>query len=213
MFPPVESANDDGVVAIGGDLRPEILREAYRSGIFPWPVEDLPLLWFAPPRRALLFLDEFHTPRRLARQLRADPFEIRFDTNFLAVIESCSAARKDAEGTWITDDMIAAYTHLHELGEAHSVEAYRDGQLAGGLYGVSWGGYFAGESMFHTAGGASKAALVGLVEQLRQHGAKWIDVQMMTPLFASFGAREVPRAEFMGLLRDALAESTALFRV
>ena len=206
MFPPVESADDDGVVAIGGDLHPEMLREAYRNGIFPWPVEDLPLLWFAPPRRALLFLDEFHISRRLARQLRSEPFEIRFDTNFAAVIRACAAARVDAEGTWITDDMIEAYIRLHELGEAHSVEAWRDGELAGGLYGVSWRGYFAGESMFHHATGASKAALVGLVERLRERDCPWIDVQMMTPIFASFGAREVSRTEFMGLLREALEE-------
>jgi len=210
-FPPVEWADEDGVLAVGGNLEIETLRTAYHSGIFPWPVEDCPLLWFAPPQRAVLNFEEFHISRRLARQLRSTAFEMRIDSNFEQVIEACAVQRKYAEGTWITPEMMAAYVKLHEAGEAHSVEIYLDGELVGGLYGVSFGAYFAGESMFHRVSGASKAALVHLVAHLQTRGARWLDAQMMTPLFESFGAREVPRAEFMRELQKALNQPVRLF--
>ncbi len=216
MFPPVELADDDGLLAIGGAADVDVLCAAYSRGVFPWPVEGLPLLWFAPPARAVLFLDEFHVPRRLSRSLRAAPFEIRTDTDFSAVIGACAAARRRGEGTWITRDMSAAYTRLHRAGSdcglrAHSVEAYLGGELAGGLYGVARGAYFCGESMFHRQSDASKACVVALAERLKTRSATWLDIQMMTPLFQSFGAREVPRKAFTRMLREAWQQPVKLF--
>ncbi len=165
-----------------------------------------PLLWFAPPRRALLFFDEFHVSRSLQKLLRAQPWDVRFDTDFCGVMKNCARApRPGQRGTWITKPMIEAYACLHQLGSAHSVETYLDGQLVGGLYGVSFGGFFAGESMFFHHSGASKVALFHLVQHLKSQGATWLDCQMMTPLFESFGAREVPRDDFMALLKEATA--------
>jgi len=210
-FPPVEWANEDGVLAIGGNLEVETLRTAYRSGIFPWPVEELPLLWFAPPQRAVLRFEDFHISRRLSRLMRSTAFDVRIDCNFEQVIEACADQRKDAEGTWINSEMMAAYVRLHEAGDAHSVETYLEGELVGGLYGVSFGAYFAGESMFRRASGASKIAVMHLVSHLQKQGAQWLDVQTMTPLFESFGAREVPRAEFMEMLKAALNQPMRMF--
>jgi leucyl/phenylalanyl-tRNA--protein transferase len=211
MFPPVELATEDGLLAIGSDLEVETLQLAYRSGIFPWPVEGYPLLWFAPPQRALLHFDEFHVSQSLRKLLRKKPFEIRIDYDFTGVMMACANARKYREGTWITDDMITAYSDLHAAGHAHSVETYLDGKLVGGLYGVSWGAYFCGESMFFKETGASKVAVVALVEHLQARGATWLDTQMMTPHFASFGTRLVPRAEFMKKLQHALAQPVQMF--
>lgn len=216
MFPPLELADDDGLLAVGGEAGADVLCAAYSRGVFPWPVEGLPLLWFAPPQRAVLFLDEFHVPRRLSRSLRAAPFKICTDTNFSAVIRACAAARRHGEGTWITRDMSAAYTRLHHQGSdcglrAHSVEAYRIGELVGGLYGVSRGAYFCGESMFHHQSDASKACVIALAEHLHGRGATWLDIQMMTPLFQSFGAREVPRKKFTVMLRAAWGQPVRLF--
>jgi leucyl/phenylalanyl-tRNA--protein transferase len=211
IFPPVETADEDGFLAWGGDLEPDTLRHAYRSGIFPWPVPGAPLLWFAPPERALLFFDEFHVSRSTRKLLRQQNWETRFDTDFRGVIENCKRAPRPGQGgTWITGAMAKAYTRLHQLGDAHSVEIYLNGELVGGLYGVSFGAYFAGESMFFRESGASKAALIHLVECLKSRGATWLDCQMTTPLFASFGAREVPRHEFMELLNEALHKPDVL---
>jgi leucyl/phenylalanyl-tRNA--protein transferase len=231
MFPPLECADDDGLLAIGGELSEATLARAYSSGIFPWPIEGLPLLWFAPPQRAVLFFDEFHVSRRLQRELRASRFQIRIDTNFESVILACAAPREHESGTWITDEIREAYTRLHRAPkqnaacanncnvknfgaqklQAHSIETYCDGELVGGLYGVSLGAYFCGESMFHRASAASKAALIFLVEHLKNRGASWIDIQMMTPLFASFGAREIEREEFVKMLQAAQSQPVSLF--
>lgn len=208
MFPPVDCADENGLLAVGGDLRVATLREAYSSGVFPWPVEGLPLLWFAPPQRAVLFLDELRIGRRLARSLRGSRYEARVDSDFEAVIQSCAAPRNDGEGTWILPHMQEAYLRLHRArGEgiqAHSFETYLEGQLVGGLYGVQIGRYFCGESMFHRAPNASKFALLHLVEYLRGLGASWLDIQMMSPHFEVLGARDVPREQFMVMLRESL---------
>ena len=204
LFPPVESADEDGFLCWGGDLEPETLRAAYTGGIFPWPMRGQPLLWFAPPRRALLFFDEFHVSRSLKKLLR-QTWQVRFDTDFRGVMTACARSpRPGQRGTWITRPMIEAYSRLYQLGHAHSVEIYLDGRLVGGLYGVSFGSFFAGESMFFHESGASKVALFHLVQHLKSQGSTWLDCQMMTPLFESLGAREVPRDEFMALLKDAV---------
>lgn len=204
-FPPVEEADEDGFLAWGGDLEPQTLRLAYHSGIFPWPIENLPLLWFAPPHRAILRLEDFHVSRSLRKLLRHHPWQIRIDTNFKGVIQACARApRPGQDGTWITREVQRAYCRLHESGQAHSVEVYLEDVLVGGLYGVSWGGYFAGESMFHLVSGASKVALVFLVEHLKKQGVTWLDCEVMNPLFEAFGAVEIPRDDFMQLLRRAL---------
>ena len=211
-FPSVEEADEDGVLCVGGDLEVESLLLAYRSGIFPWPVSaKYPIVWFAPPKRALLFLDDVHISRSLARK-RDDTCTFHIDRDFPEVIRACAAAknRRLGPGTWITPAMVEAYIELHRRGWCHSVECWIDGELAGGLYGVSIGKFFAGESMFYRKPNASKLALWYLTEWLREQGAEWIDCQQLTPLLKSFGAREVSRAEFMELLRTAV-ESPPLF--
>jgi leucyl/phenylalanyl-tRNA--protein transferase len=211
MFPPVETADEDGVLCWGGFVSPTTLRLAYCNGIFPWPHEGAPLLWFAPPQRALLFCDEFHVGSRLRRYLKQNPFEIRVDKAFLDVMRGCAAPRQGESGTWINAAMLRAYAALHEMGHAHSVEAWRDGELVGGLYGVHFGSYFCGESMFFRESNASKAALIWLVAHLQSHGVNWLDCQMMTPHFEAFGAREVERSDFMRLLGEALGKPASLF--
>ena len=215
MFPPVESADEFGVVCWGGEISPETLTDAYGSGIFPWPHRGLPTLWFAPPQRALLWCDELHVGSRLKRYLRKADFEIRFDWAFDEVIEACSQPRwADGvweRGSWINKPIKRAYKELHRQQHAHSVEAWHNGELVGGLYGVSWGAYFAGESMFHRRDGASKAAVIALVEHLQSRGVSWLDCEVMTPHFEQMGAREIPRAQFMSMLQSALAQPARLF--
>lgn len=211
MFPPVESADEDGLLCWGGELSTPVLTAAYRRGIFPWPHVGYPLLWFAPPRRGVLFCDEIKVSKRLRRSLRAANFETKINANFGAIIRACAASREYSAGTWINEEIISAYEELHALGIAHSVETYRDGELVGGLYGVSFGKYFGGESMFHREDNASKAALIFLCEYLRSRGAHWIDCQLQNPFFEKMGAREIPRDEFTRMLRVALSDSPALF--
>lgn len=211
MLPPLETADEDGLLAIGGDLSGETLTRAYHSGIFPWPIEDFPTLWFAPPQRCVLLLAEFHVSKRLRRDLKKTHFEYSIDGDFASVIKSCAAPRAYEKKTWILPEMQSAYGELHRAGHAHSVEVHAQGALVGGLYGVSWGNYFCGESMFHRVDNASKAALIFLVEHLQSRGATWLDVQMPTPLFLSFGARLILRGEFMALLGDAMKSEIALF--
>lgn len=211
MFPPVELADEEGLLCYGGDLSVETLVEAYSKGIFPWPHDGYPLLWFAPPMRGILFVDEFHLSRRAWRELRKTRFEFRIDTDFPGVMEGCSALRTYSGGTWVNDEIKDAYFRLHLQGIAHSVETYLNGELVGGLYGVSWGGYFCGESMFHRADNASKAALAFLVEHCKNRGMTWIDCQLMNPFFEKVGAREVPRADFVGMLDKAIDQPICLF--
>lgn len=198
-------AEPDGLLAIGGNLEPTSLINAYRNGIFPWFSAGQPILWWSPEQRAVLYPDEMHVSRSLARTIRAQPYDIRLDTAFEAVIHACAAPRRDGAGTWLTDDMITAYARLHEMGIAHSVEAWRDGELVGGLYGVALGRVFFGESMFYRAPDASKVAFVTLVRQLRRRGFELIDCQIASEHLARFGARRIPRAQFVTLLRKLCA--------
>lgn len=212
-FPPVELADEDGVLCVGGDLEVETLLLSYRSGIFPWPVSaEYPMVWFAPPQRALLFIKEARIPRSLRRE-RKKPWTFTCDKSFAEVIEGCRSVprQKKKKKTWITDEMLAAYSRLHVAGSCHSVETWYDGQLAGGLYGVAIGRMFAGESMFHRVSNASKLALWYLIERVGEWGGEWIDCQQLTPLLMSFGAREVPREQFMELLSEATRSEDTLF--
>lgn len=209
VFPPPEVADASGLLAVGGDLSPERVLLAYRSGIFPWPIEGLPLPWFSPDPRWVIVPSALIVSPRLARSLRARHYEVRLDTAFAQVIRGCAAApRAGQDGTWITPAMIAAYERLHALGFAHSAEAWLDGRLAGGLYGVSLGGAFFGESMFTRASDASKAALVALVRQLSAWGFTLFDCQTHTPHAERLGARPWPRARYLEALAEALALST-----
>jgi leucyl/phenylalanyl-tRNA--protein transferase len=197
-----EFADANGLVGIGGDLRPRRLLDAYGRGIFPFFDEDSPILWWSPDPRAIIEMDGFHVSRRLARTIRTGRFEVTIDRDFDSVIRGC--ARAGTEGVWITADMIAAYGELHRLGHAHSVEAWSDGQLAGGVYGVAIGGLFAGESMFTRVTDASKVALARLMEHLQTQGYVLFDVQFLNPHTASLGAVEISRREYLARLRAAL---------
>jgi leucyl/phenylalanyl-tRNA--protein transferase len=188
------------LLAVGGDLAPERLLAAYRHGIFPWYSEDQPILWWSPDPRAVLFPDELKVSRSLRKTLRKAPFEVRLDSAFRAVMEACAAPRADGLGTWITDEMLDAYTGLHQLGYAHSAECWADGELVGGLYGMALGGVFFGESMFARRTDASKVAFVHLVTQLRAWNFALIDCQVTTAHLTRLGARAIPRAEFEALL-------------
>jgi leucyl/phenylalanyl-tRNA--protein transferase len=189
-------------------IAPATLIEAYASGWFPMAVAAGEIRWYSPDPRGVIPLDTFHVPRRLARALRGGPFEIRVDTAFRDVIVACSK-REDADGNWIDQEIIDSYVNLHELGHAHSVEAWQDGALAGGLYGVAIGGAFFGESMFHHAADASKAALVTLVDRLRSRGFTLLDTQWVTDHLLQFGAIEISRRRYLRLLDQALKVETA----
>jgi leucyl/phenylalanyl-tRNA--protein transferase len=204
VFPDPELA-DEGLLAIGGDLGLERLLLAYRSGIFPWYGEGDPLLWWSPPERALLRPGHLHLAARTRRSLRNRPFEIRLDTAFEAVIGHCSRVpRPGQDGTWITAEMRAAYVELHRAGHAHSVEAWRDEELRGGLYGVALGGAFFGESMFSLEPEASRAALAGLDERLAAWGFTLLDGQLPHEGLLAYGFKVVARSQFLTELARAL---------
>ncbi len=210
-FPDPRYAPSD-VVAMGEDLRVETLREAYRKGIFPWPHDGLPLPWFSPRRRAVIFFDELHVGRSLRKVQKRAELTFTIDRDFPSVIAECAAAdRPDQDGTWIAPAMIAAYTRLHDAGDAHSVEVWEGDALVGGLYGVDCGGLFTGESMFHHRPEASKLALLFLIEHLREHGATLVDCQVMTPHMEALGAREIPRARFLDALAEVQAQAIRIF--
>jgi leucyl/phenylalanyl-tRNA--protein transferase len=185
-------------------LSPHLLLNAYSQGIFPMADEDGTIYWYDPDPRAIIPLDNFHVPRSLARTIRRGQFEVRVDTAFRAVMEACAEPASGREITWISQEFIRTYSELHALGFAHSVEYWRAGELVGGLYGVSLGGLFAGESMFSRATDASKVALVYLVERLRRGGFVLLDTQFMTDHLRRFGAVEIPRAEYQARLTHAL---------
>ena len=198
-----EVADETGLVAIGGDLRPERILLAYRHGIFPWYAEGDPICWWSPDPRAIFEIGGLHVSRRLARTLRSGKFLLTVDRDFPGVIRGCGEGR--GEGTWLLPEMVEAYERLHRLGIAHSVEVGHEGGLAGGLYGVALGGFFAGESMFHRVRDASKAALVFLTDRLQRRGFRLFDIQMATDHTRRLGAVEVPRADYLKRLRQALA--------
>jgi len=204
VFPPPELANPEGLLAIGGDLSPQRLLEAYASGIFPWYDEDDPIMWWSPDPRMVLFPEEFKRYKNLRRLVQSRKFTITMDTDFVGVIKACShAERKGQEGgTWITKAMQQAYIRLFALGYAHSVECWLNNELAGGLYGVALGKIFFGESMFHYVTDASKVALWYLVDYLLENNFKLIDVQQDTPHLRSLGARLMPRKDFIKILED-----------
>ena len=209
LFPDPAYAREDGLLAVGGDLEPERLLRGYSQGIFPWYSEGQPILWHSPDPRFVLPTEELHIGRSLKKTLRKGSFQIRMDTAFERVLLGCAtAARPEQEGTWITRDMHRAYARLHELGFAHSTEAWVGDDLVGGLYGVSIGGMYFGESMYAHQSDASKVAFVCLVTQLQRWGFDLIDSQVYTEHLERFGARDVSRDEFMGLLRERISRPT-----
>ncbi|MGZ3689329.1 MAG: leucyl/phenylalanyl-tRNA--protein transferase [Bdellovibrionota bacterium] len=211
-FPDPRQTTEEGILALGGDLEPETLLLAYRQGIFPWPIEGYPLAWFCPPKRAVLELERLHIPRSLAKVAKKTPFRFTIDQAFDEVIAACAeASRPGQPGTWITPEMLDAYRVLHRLGRAHSVEAWEDQELVGGIYGVDAGGAFAGESMFFRKPYASKLALLHLLEHLRARGLEWIDIQMLTPHMEALGAREISRDAFLRKLSQTQARGLTLF--
>lgn len=206
MFPPADSADEYGIVAASDFLNCDMLIDAYSHGIFPWPFgeEERYIPWCAPLERGVIMIDDFHIPHGVRRDMKKWSFSFAVDRNFKEVITSCAAAvRKDQDGTWITSGIIETYCQFHRLGYAHSFEAYDEqGNLAGGLYGISVGRIFCGESMFYRVSGASKFAFVKMAEFLKNAGVKVIDTQMVTNATAAFGAKEIPSAEYISLLKQ-----------
>ena len=214
-FPPIEHALDDpnGLLAAGGDLSPERLVDAYSRGIFPWFDQDQPILWWSPSPRAVLFPDQLHISRSLHKTLRKNCFQVTMDQCFAEVIKSCSEPRTYSDGTWITEDMMGAYTLLHELGYAHSVETWQNGQLVGGVYGVALGKVFFGESMFSWRTNASKVAFVHLVKQLQAWGYQLLDCQVENPHLVSLGSTTIDRAKFKTILQAQIPPLPALLQL
>lgn len=212
-FPPVETADDDGLLLLGGDLSVRTLLDAYQKGIFPWPLVDRNrevLSWWSPDPRVIVELDRFHVSRRVQRRIRRGEFTVTFDQAFESVIAACAEPRNDNDGgTWITLDLKAAYVAMHRRGFAHSVEIWQDGRLVGGVYGIALGGFFSGESMFHRVTDASKVALYHLVGRLDQRGFLLFDVQQQSPHLERMGATEIPRQEFLQRLKTAVMERAA----
>jgi leucyl/phenylalanyl-tRNA--protein transferase len=205
IFPHPSEAEPDGLIAIGGDLSPARILNAYRSGIFPWFQDDDDIFWFSPDPRMVLFPGEIRISASLQRVLKCGKFRIRYDTSFSEVMKACAEVTREGQnGTWIDPDFIKAYTRLYKLGFAHSVEAYHDGILAGGLYGICIGKAFFGESMFHLVADASKVAFYHLVQKVKTWQFHFIDCQVETDLFKRLGARPIPRPEYLELLDEAI---------
>jgi len=202
-FPPAEQALDypRGLLAMGGDLSPARLVNAYRHGIFPWYSDEQPILWWSPAPRCVIYPQDVHISRRLRRRYNQGEFSLTADLVFSDVIQACAKSRRDDEGTWITDEMLAAYNHLHALGIAHSVEVWADDALVGGIYGLALGQVFFGESMFSRRSDASKIALVALCRQLKGWNFTLLDCQVSNPHLLSMGATEIPRDKFHAFLQ------------
>jgi leucyl/phenylalanyl-tRNA--protein transferase len=201
-FPDPRRADEEGLVAVGGDLSVQRLLLAYRSGIFPWTAN--PVTWWSPDPRGIFELDGFHISRSLARVLRQAPFEIRLDSAFQDVMEGCAEPARGRRSTWITPEFISAYCELYEQGHAHCLECWQNDELVGGIYGVSLGGFFAGESMFHRVTNASKVALYNLIAHLRQRGYALFDTQMLTPITEQLGGVNISREEYLMRLKVAV---------
>lgn len=208
IFPPAHLATPGGILAVGGDLSPERILEAYRQGIFPWYADQEPIIWWSPDPRFVLFPSEIRVSRSMRQILRQRRFNISFDQDFRAVITACQKPRPGQAGTWISREMKEAYIAIHEMGYAHSVEAWQEEELVGGLYGISLGGCFFGESMFSRVSNASKAAFITLTEELSRRGFGLVDCQVRSPHLASLGARDIPRKQFTGLLQTLLRSET-----
>jgi leucyl/phenylalanyl-tRNA--protein transferase len=203
FFPPVSDAYPDGILAIGGDLSPERLQLAYKSGIFPWFEEGESIYWWSPNPRMVLFLDELVVSKSMRNVLNRNVFKVSFNNNFREVISNCQKIKRDGQnGTWITNDMIEAYCQLNEIGIAKSVEVWQNGQLVGGLYGIDLGHIFCGESMFSKVSNASKVAFIGLANQLKKDNYKLVDCQVYNEHLESLGCREIPREDFMEILKS-----------
>ncbi len=201
-FPDPRHSRSDGLVAVGGDLSVARLLLAYRSGVFPWTAP--PVTWWSPDPRAIFDLDAIHVSRSLERTLRRGVFRVTFDQAFPAVIRGCAMASRGGSPTWISAEIESAYVKLHEAGHAHSIEIWDNAELAGGLYGVAVGAFFAGESMFHRRSDASKIAVVEMARRLKSDGFRLFDTQMVTPVTRSLGAREIPRGQYLSLLAEAV---------
>ena len=208
-FPDPTEADPGGLLAVGGDLSPKRLLLAYENGIFPWYSEEDPILWFSPDPRMVFFPEDLRFSKTLLKTVSSGKFSVRADTDFAAVVENCAQVRRKGQsGTWITEEMKAAYGKLHSLGYAHSFETYREGELVGGLYGVSLGGAFFGESMFHTETDASKVALFHLAQKCWESGFDFIDSQVPTDHMRALGGREISRKEFLSALESSLGKET-----
>lgn len=208
-FPDPSEAEPEGLLAVGGDLSPDRLLLAYENGIFPWYSEGDPILWFSPDPRMVFLPGDFRFSKTLLKTVSSGKFSVRADTDFALVVENCAQVqRKGQSGTWITEEMKAAYGKLHELGYAHSFETYREGELVGGLYGVSLGGAFFGESMFHLETDASKVALFHLARKCWESGFDFIDSQVPTDHMRTLGGREISRKEFLSTLESSLLKKT-----
>jgi len=206
-FPPIEKADEDGLLALGGDLEIPSLLLAYQHGIFPWPLgPDYPLAWFSPDPRGILRYEDLIINKSLKKTLRQKKYDVKFNHDFPSVILGCAKSknRKDQNGTWITEDIILSYINLHFAGHAYSVETYYEDKLVGGMYGVQMGAYISGESMFYTKSDASKVALVSLMEKLHQHKIDWIDTQLTNPFLEKMGATEIERNEYAKMLNKEI---------
>jgi leucyl/phenylalanyl-tRNA---protein transferase len=204
-FPNPESADETGLVAVGGDLKVETLVNAYSKGIFPWPHPGFPLLWFSPKERGVIFFEKLHIPTSLKKFLKKTSFKITFDRAFAEVMKACAEVpRPGQDGTWVTDEMKDAYLKFHKKGYAHSVECWDGEKLAGGLYGVWVGGAFVGESMFFKKDNASKMCLLSLIEFLKTQGHEWMDVQMVTPVVEMLGGEYISQKKFLRMWELAL---------
>jgi leucyl/phenylalanyl-tRNA---protein transferase len=206
-FPDPRLADPQGLVAVGGDLAVDRLLLAYQLGIFPWTVS--PVSWWSPDPRAILEFDKLHVGESLKKVLRKNVFRVTIDKAFAQVIHQCAARAPGRADTWITQEFIDAYTRLHERGHAHSLECWLDGELAGGIYGVAIGGFFAGESMFHHVSNASKVALYHLVEHLRKREFKLLDIQMLTPVTKQMGGITISREKYLARLNEAVQAKCA----
>ncbi len=214
-FPPVETADENGLLALGGDLEVESLLMAYQQGIFPWPINKrYPLAWFSPDPRGIVDYKDMHLSRSLKKSIKRFPWKVTFNHSFEKIIRNCAETKnrsqKEAQGTWITEEIIRAYNDFHNAGYAYSVEVWLDDKIVGGLYGVQIGNSVSGESMFHDIDDASKIALVSLMQVLYQNKIRWLDTQMVTSVVRDLGGSEITRSQFLHKLNHALYSSKTL---